>query len=58
MARVIGLAPLRYEQSVDLPDAPGEVFDLVADIERYPEFLPEYREVKIRCREGERLLVD
>lgn len=58
MAWLKGLAPLRYEQSVELPYSPGEVFDLVADIERYPEFLPEYREVRIRAREGERLLVD
>ena len=50
--------PIRYEQSADLPYATDRVFDLVADIERYPEFLSEYREVRILSRSGDTLQVD
>jgi coenzyme Q-binding protein COQ10 len=50
--------PIRYAQSAVLPYAPERVFDLVADVERYPEFLSEYRAVHIRSREGNTLQVD
>lgn len=51
-------APIRYEQSIELPYSQSQMFDLVADIERYPEFLEEYREVKIHSCTGNLLLVD
>lgn len=54
----MGSDPIRYSQSTDLPYAPERVFDLVADVERYPEFLGEYREVRIRSRDGDTLRVD
>jgi coenzyme Q-binding protein COQ10 len=34
------------------------LFDLVADIERYPEFVPGYVSARIRSRQGMRLVVD
>jgi coenzyme Q-binding protein COQ10 len=51
-------APLRYAQTIELPYSPAQMFDLVADIERYPEFLDEYRKAKIRSRMGDTLEVD
>lgn len=51
-------SPIRYAQTIDLPYSQGQMFDLVADIERYPEFLDEYREAKIHARNGNVLLVD
>ncbi len=42
--------PTHAEQRV-LPYSPAQVFDLVADIERYPEFLPWCRAVRITRRE-------
>lgn len=50
--------PIHYLQSAVLPYAPDLVFDLVADIERYPEFLEEFRSVHIRSRNGDTLHVD
>lgn len=50
--------PIRYAQSAVLPYAPERIFDLVADIERYPEFLKEYRAVRIRSRAGDTLHVE
>ncbi len=49
---------IRYAQSAVLPYAPDRMFDLVADVERYPEFLREYRQVSIRARDGNVLYVD
>jgi coenzyme Q-binding protein COQ10 len=50
--------PIRYAQSAVLPYAPDLLFDLVADIERYPEFLHEYRAVRICSRTDDTLQVD
>jgi len=50
--------PIRFAQSAMLPYAPGLMFDLVADIARYPEFLKEYRAVRIRSHDGDTLHVD
>ena len=50
--------PIRYAQSAVLPYAPDLMFDMVADVERYPEFLHEYRAVHIRSRAGDTLQVD
>ena len=38
--------------------AAADMFDLVADVERYPEFLKEYRAVRIRSHDGDTLHVD
>ena len=54
----MGPEPIRYTQSAFLPYAPDLVFDMVADVERYPEFLKEYRAVRIRSRVGDTLHVD
>lgn len=50
--------PIRYAQSAVLPYAPDRMFDMVADVERYPEFLHEYRAVRIRSRVGDTVQVD
>ncbi|HKJ72269.1 MAG TPA: type II toxin-antitoxin system RatA family toxin [Gammaproteobacteria bacterium] len=41
-----------------LPFGREGVFALVADIERYPEFVPRYRESRILDRDGRRLAVE
>ena len=41
-----------------LPYTPQELFDLVADIERYPEFLPWCVGTRIRSREGNVVVAD
>jgi coenzyme Q-binding protein COQ10 len=41
-----------------LPYTPTELFDLVADIERYPEFLPWCVGTRIRSREGNVVVAD
>ena len=49
--------PVHTERRV-LPYAREAIFDLVADIERYPEFLPWCIACRIRRREGNVLLGD
>jgi coenzyme Q-binding protein COQ10 len=39
-----------------LPYTPGQMFDLVADIERYPEFLPWCRSARVLERKDNELL--
>jgi coenzyme Q-binding protein COQ10 len=41
-----------------LPYTPEQLFDLVADIERYPEFLPWCVGARVRAREGDLILGD
>jgi len=41
-----------------LPYSPTELFDLVADIERYPEFLPWCVGTRIRSRDGNVVVAD
>ena len=41
-----------------LPFTPQQMFDLVADIERYPEFLPWCVGTRIRSRDGDTILAD
>ncbi len=53
-----GMNSIRFEQSIELPYSQGQLFDLVADIESYPEFLDEYIEAKIHSRTGNLVLVD
>ncbi len=47
-----------YCKQVDLPYSPQQVFDLVADIESYPRFLPHCASARIRRRIGNNLSVD
>jgi len=49
--------PIHAEQRV-LPFRPEQLFDLVADIERYPEFLPWCVAARIRRREGNTIHAD
>ena len=49
--------PTHAEKRV-LPYRPDQLFDLVADIERYPEFLPWCVGVRIRERERDTLVAD
>ena len=48
----------RHTETRALPFAPADMFDLVADIERYPEFLPWCTAARIRDREPGGLLAD
>ncbi len=41
-----------------LPYAPDQLFDLVADVERYPEFLPWCVAARIRRRDGDIFFAD
>lgn len=44
----------QYETTRSVPHSPRQMFDLVADIERYPEFLPLCEALSVRSRkEGE-----
>lgn len=45
-----------FERRLAYPRA--AVFDLVADVERYPEFVPGCREASILRREGDELVVE
>ena len=49
--------PTHAEQRV-LPYTPEQMFDLVADIERYPEFLPWCVGARIRKREADEVVAD
>lgn len=49
-----------HETIRTVPHAPGQMFDLVADVERYPEFLPMCEALSVRQRrerDGVTLLV-
>lgn len=41
-----------------LPYRPDQLYELVADVERYPEFLPWCIAVRVRSREGNILVAD
>ena len=50
----------QYQTTRTVPHSPRQMFDLVADVERYPEFLPLCEALKVRSRkegEGKTLLV-
>src|SRR3546814_13259112 len=49
--------PTHAEQRV-LPYRPDQVFDLVADIERYPEFLPWCVAARVRSRQENEVVAD
>jgi coenzyme Q-binding protein COQ10 len=49
-----------YETTRTVPHSPRQMFDLVADVERYPEFLPLCEALSIRSqkeRDGKTLLI-
>ncbi len=46
------------ERRLYLPYGVEEMFDLVADIERYPAFVPGWREARVSSRGDDFLLVD
>lgn len=50
----------KFESKRPVPHRPDQMFDLVADVERYPEFLPLCEALKVRSRkerEGRELLI-
>jgi coenzyme Q-binding protein COQ10 len=47
-----------YSTTYDEPYVPEQIFDLVADVERYPEFLPWWRAARVHRRKGNVLHVD
>jgi coenzyme Q-binding protein COQ10 len=47
-----------FAKQLHLPYSPRQMFDLVADIESYPRFLPHFVFARILQREGNRLLVE
>ena len=49
---------MRYSDSTQLPYPCRQVFDLVADIERYPEFLPGWKHSRILDRNDNRLYAE
>ena len=48
---------MEFSDYAELPWNCRQLFDLVADIQRYPEFLPYWREVRILESGGDRLYV-
>lgn len=50
------MSRLRLQRRV--PYGRAGVFDIVADVERYPEFIPGCRSARIVERDGDRLLVE
>lgn len=47
-----------HRERRQLPYSPEQIFDLVADIEKYPEFIDWFVAVRIRRHDGSRLEVD
>lgn len=43
----------RHSETRNLPYTPDQMYDLVADVGRYPEFLPWTAAARIRSREGQ-----
>ena len=48
---------MEFSDAVDLPYSRRQLFELVADVERYPEFLPHWHSVRVLRSEGNRLYV-
>ncbi len=48
----------RYRETRVLPYSTERLFDLIADVERYPEFLPWWHAVRVRRRDGNTEHVD
>lgn len=47
-----------YEETRELPYSPEQIFDMVADVESYGEFLPGWLDATILEREGDVVFVD
>jgi coenzyme Q-binding protein COQ10 len=47
--------PVRHVEHRVVAHAPSQLYDLVADIKRYPEFLPWCQAARVRRREGQTL---
>ena len=48
----------RYTERRHLPFSPPQLFDLVADVEKYPDFVPSVAATRIRRREGNTVWLD
>ena len=48
----------RHRETRNLPYAPEQLFDLVADVRRYPEFLPWVAAVRIRSDDDALMIAD
>lgn len=49
---------MHYSDSMQLPYTCQQIFGMVADIERYPEFLPGWKQVRVLSRNDNRLFVE
>ena len=52
------VAVTRHAERKIVPFAPRQIFDLVADVPRYPEFLPWCTAARVRKKEGPNVEVD
>ncbi len=52
------MAITRHAERKIVPFAPQQIFDLVADVPRYPEFLPWCTAARVRKKEGPNVEVD
>ena len=52
------MAVTRHAERKVVPFAPRQIFDLVADVPRYPEFLPWCTAARVRKREGSNAEID
>lgn len=52
------MAVTRHAERKVLPFSPQQMFDLVADVARYPEFLPWCTAARVRRKEGPNVEVD
>ena len=52
------MAVTRHAERKVVAFAPGQIFDLVADVPRYPEFLPWCTAARVRSRESATVEVD
>jgi len=49
---------MHHDETRFLPYSPGQLFDLVADVERYPEFLPWCKGARVLTRAGDTVTAD
>lgn len=47
-----------YTRRVELNYTPAQLFDLVVDVERYPEFIPWVIAIRLRRRAGDKMWTD
>ena len=52
------MAVTRHAERKIVPFAPRQIFDLVADVPRYPEFLPWCTAARVRTKEGPDVEID